>query len=275
MLGDSAVFLEHWQSLAGSAPTATAAAADVCQWLQRSLADVVSPGSIARGLERARQAVGEEAASAGVRADGTLDAVVGAGEEQEMAVLDEKSSTSASTSAVSRLLLSMTIVTTLHCRRGELIFQYMIAAAAAAAAVAPKPAAASHPTGTVSYRDVQLHLPVTDLGFTVESTLMEFSSMLVIANRSGGGVPSPTLILQRLQSVIFRRLKRTPASIAIHSSIGSTSKAPGSCAQVLLNVTLFCSGFTAAAAMEACRFPLDPPICLQVHSYILFSSLNP
>ena len=170
MLGDSAVFLEHWQSLAGSSSTATVA--DVCQWLQRSLPDIVSPGSIARGIDRARQAASGEQSLAEVGGDAQQTAEErDASDALQRATVDQ----SKSLAEVSRLLLSMIIVTTLHCRRGELIYEYITAAAAAEAAATlgpASPAATAHPAATLCYRDFQLHLPVTELGFTVESTLM-------------------------------------------------------------------------------------------------------
>ena len=189
ILGDSDVFLEHWQSLAGSSPTA--ALADVCQWLQRSLGDNVSPGSIARGFEMGRQAIAGSCASAPGERDEQTKCASGESDESQKERLrraDESFDCSSSchvassSPVVSRLLLSITIVATLHCRRGELIFEYM---AASAPTASQSSASVNH---TLNYRDFQQLLPLAELGFSIDSTLMEFSAVLVFSNRSGGAV---------------------------------------------------------------------------------------
>jgi hypothetical protein len=117
ILGDSDVFLEHWQKIAGS--SSTAAVADVCQWLQSSLAGIVSPTSVTRGLERGRQAV--EAASK----SGTEMLVRGGPHQmqeipqQSQDIELEKHSPRlvGPSSAISRVQLSMSIVATIHCRK--------------------------------------------------------------------------------------------------------------------------------------------------------------
>ncbi len=189
ILGDSDVFLEHWQSLAGSSPTA--ALADVCQWLQRSLGDNVSPGSIAKGFDMGRQAI----ASPSELGESDEQTKCGKGEESQQeeeesrkqvrlrGAHDGSSMSSSSSPVVSRLLLSITIVATLHCRRGELIFEYM--AAASAPTASQSSASVNH---TLNYHDFQQHLPLAELGFSIDSTLMEFSAVLVFSNRSGGAV---------------------------------------------------------------------------------------
>jgi hypothetical protein len=231
MLSDSAVFLEHWQSLAGSSPTATAKAADVCQWLQRSLADVVSPGSIARGMDRGKEAAaGAKELPTAESADGPSD------EEQRLPALGDDRSSSASASTLTRIELSMTIVTTLHCRRGELIFEHMVAAAAEEAVVPQPPAAASHPTGTLSYREFQLHLPVTDLGFSVDNTLMVIGGD-VDGDGGGGGVvamkimpkllllppPPPPLLLLLLLLLLISTIQLHQQQQKPHPSNRSTA----------------------------------------------------
>jgi hypothetical protein len=137
----------------------------------------VSPGSIARGFDMGRQAI------AGSSEPDESDAQTKSQKQDEESQKQERHDGSSSSSpVVSRLLLSITIVATLHCRRGELIFEYMAASASAASQ------SSSSVNHTLNYRDFQQHLPLAELGFSIDSTLMEFSAALVFSNRSGGAV---------------------------------------------------------------------------------------